>query len=71
VDPASAGREEPNFFSKMFSRKKNDPATLAKYRVKVNSEGTKTTVAVLDSQGKAESGEAGTRIVNLLLEDLR
>ena len=71
VDPASAGREEPNFFSKMFSRKKTDPAALAKYRVKVNSEGTKTTVAVLDSQGKAETGEAGKRIVNLLLEDLR
>ena len=71
VDPASAGREEPNFFSKMFSRKKNDPATLAKYRVKVNSEGTKTTVAVLDSQGKPESGEAGKRIVGLLLDDLK
>ena len=72
VDPASAGREEPNFFSKMFSRKKSDPAALAKYRVKVNNEGTTTTtVAVLDSQGKAETGEAGKRIVNLLLEDLR
>ena len=72
VDPASAGREEPNFFSKMFSKKKPDPAALAKYRVKVNSEGTTTTtVAVLDSQGKAETGEAGKRIVNLLLEDLR
>jgi outer membrane protein assembly factor BamC len=71
VDPASAGREEPNFFSRIFSRKKSDPAALAKYRVKVNSEGTTTTVAVLDSQGKAETGEAGKRIVNLLLEDLR
>jgi outer membrane protein assembly factor BamC len=72
VDPASAGREEPNFFSRLFSRKKSDPAALAKYRVKVNSEGTATTtVAVLDSQGKAETGEAGKRIVNLLLEDLR
>src|SRR5205809_1437128 len=71
VDPASAGREEPNFFSRVFSRKKNDPAALAKYRGKVNGEGTTTTVAVLDSQGKAETGEAGKRIVNLLLEDLR
>jgi outer membrane protein assembly factor BamC len=71
VDPASAGREEPNFFSRVFSRKKSDPATLAKYRVKVNSEGSSTTVAVLDSQGKPESGDAGKRIVNLLLEDLR
>jgi len=71
VDPASAGREEPNFFSRMFSRKKTDPAALAKYRVKVNTEGTSTMVAVLDSQGKPETGDAGKRIVNLLLEDLR
>jgi outer membrane protein assembly factor BamC len=71
VDPAFAGREEPNFFSRMFSRKKNDGLSLAKYRVKVNTEGTATTVAVLDSQGKPETGEAGKRIVNLLLEDLR
>ena len=72
VDPASAGREEPNFFSKMFKSKKADPAALAKYRVKVNSEGTATTtVAVLDSQGKPESGEAGKRIVALLLDDLK
>jgi outer membrane protein assembly factor BamC len=71
VDPASAGREEPSFFSRMFSRKKTDTAALAKYRVKVNTEGATTTVAVLDSQGKPETGDAGKRIVNLLLEDLR
>ncbi len=70
VDPSTAGREEPSFFSKIFSRKKTDSG-LAKYRVKVNTEGTTTTVAVLDSQGKAETGDAGKRIVNLLLEDLR
>src|SRR4029078_1451540 len=67
VDPASAGREEPNFFSKMFKSKKADPAALAKYRVKINSEGTATTtVAVLDSQGKAETGESGKLIGNRL-----
>ncbi|HSC63150.1 MAG TPA: outer membrane protein assembly factor BamC [Caldimonas sp.] len=71
VDPASAGREEPNFFSRMFSKKKTDNSALAKYRVKVNTEGKATTVAVLDSQGKPETGDAGKRIVNLLLEDLR
>jgi outer membrane protein assembly factor BamC len=73
VDPASAGREEPGFLSRLFSfgRKKTDDSGLAKYRVKVSSEGTTSTVAVLDSQGKAETGEAGKRIVNLLLEDLR
>jgi outer membrane protein assembly factor BamC len=72
VDPAFAGREEPNFFSRMlsFGRKKDDGG-LAKYRVKVAAEGNVSTVAVLDSAGKAETGEAGKRIVNLLLEDLR
>ena len=72
VDPAFAGREEPGFFSRLFSfGRKKDDSGLAKYRVKVSSEGTTSTVAVLDSQGKPEHGEAGKRIVNLLLEDLR
>jgi outer membrane protein assembly factor BamC len=73
VDPAFAGREEPGLLSKLFSfgGKKNDDTRLAKYRVKVSSEGPTSTVAVLDSQGQPETGEAGKRIVNLLLEDLR
>ena len=73
VDPAFAGREEPGLLSRLFSfgRKKNDDSVLAKYRVKVSSEGTTSTVAVLDSQGRPESGENGKRIANLLLEDLR
>ena len=73
VDPALAGREEPGMLSKLFSfgRKKPDDNVLAKYRVKVSSEGATSTVAVLDSQGQPETGEAGKRIVSLLLEDLR
>jgi outer membrane protein assembly factor BamC len=73
VDPAYAGREEPNFFSRMFSfgKKKGDDTGLAKYRVKVTTEGIATTVAVLDSQGKPETTDNGKRIANLLLEDLR
>ena len=73
VDPAFAGREEPGFFSRLFSfgRKKDDANGLAKYRVKVTGEGTSSTVAVLDSQGKPEGGEAGKRIVGLLLDDLK
>jgi outer membrane protein assembly factor BamC len=73
VDPSFSGREEPNFFAKLFSfGKKDDGAGLAKYRVKVTAEGTAaSTVAVLDSQGKPESGEAGKRIVGLLLDDLK
>jgi outer membrane protein assembly factor BamC len=73
VDPAFAGREEPGLLTRLFSfgRKKNDDNVLAKYRVKVSSEGTTSTVAVLDSQGGPASGENGKRIANLLLEDLR
>jgi outer membrane protein assembly factor BamC len=73
VDPAYAGREEPNFLSRMFSfgKKKGDDGGLAKYRVKVTSEGQSTTVAVLDSQGRPDTTENGRRIASLLLEDLR
>jgi len=74
VDPAFAGREEPGFFSRLFSfgRKKGDEAGgLAKYRVRVSAEGSSSIVAVLDSQGKPEGGEAGKRIVALLLDDLK
>ena len=71
VDPAFAGREEPNFFSRLFSGSKKNDSGLAKYRVKVTAEGGSSTVAVLDSQGKPETTENGKRIVALLLEDLR
>jgi outer membrane protein assembly factor BamC len=73
IDPAFAGREEPGFFSRLFSfgRKKDDANGLAKYRVKVTGEGASSTVAVLDSQGKPEGGENGKRIVGLLLDDLK
>jgi outer membrane protein assembly factor BamC len=73
VDPAFAGREEPNFFSRLFSfgKKKDDANGLAKYRVKVTGEGASSTVAVLDSQGKPEGGENGKRIAGLLLDDLK
>ena len=75
VDPAFAGRDEPNFFSRLFNftRKKDDEKFgPIKYRVKVTGEGaSSSTVAVLDSQGKPEGGEAGKRIVGLLLDDLK
>ncbi len=72
VDPAYAGREEPNLLQRMFSfGKKKDETGLAKYRVKVSSEGRSSTVAVLDSQGRPETTENGKRIATLLLEDLR
>ena len=75
VDPKFAGREEPGFFSRMFDNLRGKaPGTEGnpvKYRVKVASEGTTSTVSVLDSQGGPENGEAGKRIASLLLDDLK
>ncbi|MEO8082019.1 MAG: outer membrane protein assembly factor BamC [Caldimonas sp.] len=73
VDPKFAGREEPGFFSRLFSfgSKKTDEGSPIKYRVKVTGEGATSTVAVFDSQGKAENGATEQRIAGLLLDDLK
>ena len=70
VDPKFAGREEPNLFQRMFSKKSEDGSPV-KYRVKVTGEGTSSSVAVLDSQGKPENSDNGHRIVSLLLDGLK
>jgi outer membrane protein assembly factor BamC len=71
VDPAFAGKEEPNLFQKLFSFGKKDDGGPARYRVAVKSEGERSTVTVLNGQGAPENGEAGKRITQLLLEDLK
>ena len=73
VDPNFAGKDDPGWFAKWFSfGKKDDAASIVKYRVKITGESNvSSSVAVLDSQGKPETGEAGKRIAGLLLEDLK
>jgi outer membrane protein assembly factor BamC len=73
VDPSQAGKDEPGFLSRMFSfgKKKDDIGGLSRYRVQVKGEGERSTVTVLNGQGQPESGEAGKRIVGLLVEDLK
>ena len=72
VDPALAGKEEPNLFQRLFSfGKKDDLGGLSKYRVAVKSEGTRSTVSVLTNQGAPENGEAGRRITKMLLDELK
>jgi outer membrane protein assembly factor BamC len=70
VDPAQAGKEEPNFVTKLFTSK-SDPVGPVRYRVSVKGEGGSSIVTVLDNQGAPEKGEAGQRIVKLLLADLK
>ena len=72
VDPSFAGREDSTFLSKLFSFGRDKGGiTTARYRVNVRSEGERSTVAVLNDQGGPENGDAGKRIVGLLLEDLK
>ena len=72
VDPAFAGKDEPNLFSKLFSfGKKDDEGSPTRYRVVVKAEGDKSTVSVLDGKGQPENGETGKRITTLLLDDLK
>jgi len=74
IDPKFAGKEEPGFFSRLFSFGKKDdgPGSPTRYRVVVKAEGERSsTVSVLNGQGVPENGEAGQRITALLLEDLK
>jgi len=74
IDPKFAGKEEPGFFSKLFSfgDKKDDPGSPTRYRVVVKASGERSSmVSVLTGTGVPENGEAGQRITSLLLEDLK
>ncbi|WP_418315286.1 outer membrane protein assembly factor BamC [Piscinibacter sakaiensis] len=70
VDPAQAGKEEPGFFGRLFGDKTR-LSPPQRYRVSVKGEGDSSTVRVLDSQGNPENGDAGRRIVALLVDDLK
>jgi outer membrane protein assembly factor BamC len=72
IDPAFAGKEEPNLFQKLFSFGKKDDSGPARYRVSVKGDNERSsTVTVLNGQGGPENGDAGKRITSLLLEDLK
>ncbi len=70
IDPAQAGKEDPNFFAKLFGAK-SDTSGLARYRIAIKSESSVSLVTVLDNQGAPEKGDAGQRILTLLLADLK
>jgi outer membrane protein assembly factor BamC len=69
ADPNQAGKEEPNFFQRLFGNKETTAA--ARYRVSVKSQGDKSTVTVLDDKGQQQTNEIAKRILNLLMDDLR
>jgi len=69
ADPTQAGKEEPNFFQKLFGAKESGWAN--KYRVKVQSEGEKSTVLILDNTGKQSTDENAKRILSMLMDDIK
>ena len=73
IDPAFAGKDEPNIFAKLFSfGKKDDAGNPTRYRVTVKADSdSSSTVTVLDGKGAPENGDAGKRITTLLLDDLK
>ena len=72
VDPALAGKDEPGILSKLFNFGSKTPeGGPARYRVVVKGEATTSTVTVQNATGAPENGEAGQRIVKLLVEDLK
>ncbi|WP_409993844.1 outer membrane protein assembly factor BamC [Roseateles koreensis] len=70
ADPNQAGKDEPNFFQRLFSKDEGGAAKV-RYRVAVKSEGERSTVSVLDDKGQKQTNEIAKRILNLLMDDLR
>jgi outer membrane protein assembly factor BamC len=69
ADPTQAGKDEPNFFQKLFGAKETGGA--GRYRVKVLSADGHSTVMVMDNTGKQSTDENAKRILGMLLNDLR
>jgi outer membrane protein assembly factor BamC len=72
VDPKTAGQENtPGFFGKLFGASTDTSAAAVKYQVSLKSDGTKTTVSVLNAQGAPDSGENSKRIATVLADELK
>lgn len=69
IDPAQAGKEEPNFLARWFGKAEQTP--MQRLRVLLKSEAGKTMVTVQNSQGAPETGEAARRIIGELGAALR
>lgn len=69
ADPEQAGKEDPNFFQRLFGA--TSASSAVRYRVSVKSDGGKSTVMILDDKGQQQTNEMAKRILQLLMEDVR
>lgn len=70
VAPSITGDKEAGFFSRLFSNAE-PAATPTRYRVLVSSQDNRSTVSVLDAQGKTDASGNAARIAQLLVDDLK
>ena len=70
IDPSLAGQDEPGFFAKLFGADRGDSGP-KKFRIAVKGDGGASLVSVQNASGGPENGDAGTRIIKLLVEDLK
>ena len=71
IETSKAKKDEPGFLARLFSSEPAADSAPKRYRVAVKGEGEASTVSVLTAQGSPENGDAGRRIVALLIEDLK
>ena len=73
VEPAAPNLREPGFFGKLFSfgsSSKKDPAPI-KYRIAVRSQGSLSTISVLNESGAPDRSTNAERIVRVLVDELK
>ena len=70
VDPKLAGRDEPNFFTKLFSGGKEN-ARPQRLRVLVKASGAKSAVTVQTADGNPDNSEQARTIVGKLIDALK
>lgn len=73
VDAKEAAKDEPGFFSKMFSwfGTSDEKSPVGKYRIQIKGETGRSTVTVLDNTGKPTNDGNAQRIVVLLVDELK
>lgn len=70
IDPKYAGKDEPGWWSRLFSDGSN-PQAAQRYRIAVKGTGTQTEVTVQSSAGAPETSENARTIMSLLQRELR
>ncbi len=71
VDTKEAAKDEPNFFTRLFSSNDQAAKALNRYRIQVKADGSGTLVSVLNYQGQPDNSANAQKIVALLVDELK